>query len=383
MCGIVGIFGDLTFELKEAFEDLLVINSIRGNDSTGVATLTYQKDLLVVKDVGDPYVLLWDEKYKKLRNRGNLFLLGHGRAATKGKINHENAHPFRAGRIVGVHNGTLHGRDFKIGNQKFNTDSEWLINKIYRNGIEDVWENLSGAATLVWFDGEEETINFIRNDERPFSYGITEDEKTIIFASEFWMVQGICKKYGIKLKGSVLTPNPHNLFTVSQNIGKPLTIEWRELEHKSSVGFYKNRYYTPWEEDENYIREWPRTTKVETRIKNGVHIITPKKEDSKVVHIREMIDSLNDDMKEMEEVSKNQLNLPLDAKKRILESQETSSLEEFINHYRCCTWCGVSLEDQYDITRILNRYDALCSECAQCADDGAKEFVCLLTELKG
>ena len=94
MCGLVGVMGLLTFREEQVFADLLMVDSIRGLDSTGVAVVNHDKQLNVLKGTVLPQVLLDSEEYKELVKKKLRAMLGHNRSATMGNISAKNAHPF-------------------------------------------------------------------------------------------------------------------------------------------------------------------------------------------------------------------------------------------------------------------------------------------------
>src|SRR3546814_19849994 len=81
----------------------------RSQDSTGICSVTKNdNDWLTLKNVGNSYDMFSTKDFGDLMKRTHLMLFGHNRAATKGAVNQENAHPFNHGDIVGCHNGTLY-----------------------------------------------------------------------------------------------------------------------------------------------------------------------------------------------------------------------------------------------------------------------------------
>jgi hypothetical protein len=105
VCGLVGVFGDNFTRNKTIFEELLHIDQLRGQHSTGVAFLN-EKYTQVIKDIVTPEELSYYKKYQKAMNKEHLALMGHNRQATRGEIIQSNAHPFSHGSITLTHNGT-------------------------------------------------------------------------------------------------------------------------------------------------------------------------------------------------------------------------------------------------------------------------------------
>src|SRR5258706_5881404 len=78
------------------------LTQLRGNDSTGAVGVNNKGMAAWVKDIGPPSTLfssdVWKEFQKNLYSEGQL-VFGHGRAATRGDITIENAHPFAREKV--------------------------------------------------------------------------------------------------------------------------------------------------------------------------------------------------------------------------------------------------------------------------------------------
>ena len=198
MCGLVGVAGDIRGPEKKMFRDLLIFNQVRGFDSAGVVivptVVTPKQDpFTIVKDVG-PAQNLWEfDKDKIFDYRGGILqsakvLIGHNRAATLGKVNVDNAHPFEFGHIAGAHNGSLNLWCDLEDADKFDVDSKAIFRDIEVNGIDNTWKSFYGAAALSFWDEKAQTLNFIRNDQRPLYFAWSKDKKTLFWASEWEMI---------------------------------------------------------------------------------------------------------------------------------------------------------------------------------------------------
>lgn len=197
MCGIVGAAGDLTVKEERAFKDLLLINSLRGSDSTGVASVFRNDTVNLLKQVGDPYSLMDSKKYNGIFAMVPKVLIGHGRWATQGNVTRANAHPFELEKIIGCHNGTVKKFPFKDGNA-FETDSEAFLHHIEVMGIKDAIAKAVGAYALTWYNTQDKTMNFIRNRERPLSFTLNKAQTAMFWASEAWMLHGALQRNGIE-----------------------------------------------------------------------------------------------------------------------------------------------------------------------------------------
>jgi predicted glutamine amidotransferase len=222
MCGIVGIAGDLFSREELTMKRLLLLDSLRGMDSTGMAAVKLGgKKVEIAKRASHCFNLFDTKSFNEILSAPSaLAFIGHNRSATSGLIKDINAHPFQVDHITGVHNGTLEDKDKvmleDMVGQKFNVDSEALFAAIAMFGVKEVIPKLQkgkdsfkGAWSLVWWDSEDKTLNFLRNDHRPLWYCYSEDFKLIFWASEFWMLDAALQKsgtYSLFKKESEKTP---------------------------------------------------------------------------------------------------------------------------------------------------------------------------------
>ena len=197
MCGIIGVFSTANWGLHDdefkTFYNLLVADSARGEDGTGV----YWKDALDDKrwffKQADPthkaigkqalYDMISDAK----------FVVGHNRAATLGSIDTEHTHPFNHGSVLGVHNGTVHGWD-KLGlTDDALMDSDAIIKALGEadpdpEAVDEVLKKIStGAYALVWHDDRVDELRIVRNSQRPMF--IVSTDRAVWFGSELRMVE--------------------------------------------------------------------------------------------------------------------------------------------------------------------------------------------------
>jgi predicted glutamine amidotransferase len=219
MCGLCGVYGDITHQHKKVFNDLQFFSQKRGIDSTGVAVVPNNENVApsLMKTVGDLFD--WEDtfltslvkgqgSYRTITQADPLCLLGHHRAATIGGITEEFAQPLDYEHIIATHNGTVpkhHMREFSAYDYQKN-DSQILLESL--NDSYDTKTNKTpvsllgdtrGDWALVWFNKQDRTINMARNAGRPLLIALTEDCKTLFWASEYWMLQVAFAKNKLKL----------------------------------------------------------------------------------------------------------------------------------------------------------------------------------------
>ena len=214
MCGLVGIAGDTLGKCKDMFTELLVIDSLRGMHSTGAAVVRRWQDKIdLVKRPGPSHLLINDQEYKSALNPPAKVLLGHNRYATRGAHTKDNAHPFEFEHVVGAHNGTLDSWSSKKLhlNEKFDTDSEAIFAHINEYGIEDAVKYFAGAWALTWYDRRNNSVNFLRNSQRPLFYCYNKDHTAMMWASEIEMLDFVLKRNNVK-------EQDHAFYKVSQDV---------------------------------------------------------------------------------------------------------------------------------------------------------------------
>lgn len=238
ICGLVFAGGKHSLTASEIgiFRNMLAFDQLRGDHSTGLFGLFNglgeEREFRVRKDTleGVDFVrspLFFDAISRqvpgalatspKVTNYARV-MFGHNRYATMGEVNARNAHPFTHGKITLAHNGTLRNQSLLPESNRFKVDSENICYAIDKLGIAETVKLLDGAFALIWYNDAEQTLNFLRNDEREFHlfetttgdwFGCSEEKM-----GDWLLTRGKTKKY---LKQHFeLTPGVQYVFDVSR-----------------------------------------------------------------------------------------------------------------------------------------------------------------------
>ncbi len=167
---------------------LFILDLVRGHHSSGIATVNAKRETKLLKDIGTPFDLLKDNKFNDTIKGDLNVMMCHNRAATRGSVKPENAHPFHQGHIIGAHNGTIHSAHRMERGSSFEVDSQAIFNNIAHEGVLETIKKTNGAYALTWYDEQLHTFNIARNKERPLSFCFSKDMKTMFYASEPWML---------------------------------------------------------------------------------------------------------------------------------------------------------------------------------------------------
>lgn len=189
--------GDIDASDRLVFRDMLDVCQLRGRDSTGVINVNRQMQYGYYKNVGPPAFMFDRKSYAETIETGtHAALVGHCRHKTSGAVSRDNAHPFdfEDEGIIGVHNGTLQNYSKLDGYAYNKVDSEVLFNHLAYNGAENTFNQIEGAWACVWWDDEQETLNFIRNSERTLYFTWSADRRKMYWASEAWMFGAVERK---------------------------------------------------------------------------------------------------------------------------------------------------------------------------------------------
>lgn len=279
MCCLFGMLGNMiTSNEQNAMKYMSYLACFRGVDSTGVIIGTNEKkrpEVTWCKDTLTPPEFFHGSEYESLmlKARNVVLLAGHARAATKGLVTLENTHPFEARDIIGMHNGTIHTLATKPGG----TDSEAAMNLIATEGIQEtVNKSKNGAYAFMWVDTEKNTVNFIRNAQRPLWF-MRAPGNLVLWMSEKWMLGIVAAKMGWadnKVEYLNLIEDHHVVFKLGDThcktaVTKPKEEPWSYQRQPLKVDdLFKNTHHT------STPNAYPYQVKAEPGTRYGT--ITPK-----------------------------------------------------------------------------------------------------------
>ena len=238
MCGIVGMVSQYQTgfwnQHSSIFTNMLVCDSVRGPDSTGVFGVKKSGNVKYLKTKGNPFEMVELSEYKKFKDgiySDFSMVVGHNRKATIGKISDETAHPFQEGNLILVHNGTLFNHK-SLTKQEVEVDSQAIVHSFVENGYKESLKEIDGAFALVWYDADDKLLRLVRNDKRPL--GLVETDSAWYFASEPGMLAWLLSRENIK---------PKQLVPCEPGVVYSFSNDKRAIYEEEKVELYKPKSY--------------------------------------------------------------------------------------------------------------------------------------------
>lgn len=372
MCGIVGFMGRANRARLNAFHDMLIWGVVRGSHATGAVGIR-NKPYEIVKAPVQPLELMSTQRYAtEIDNMANYCVIGHNRYATSGhKDSEDNAHPFNKGNIILVHNGTV--RKFGLPDaDKFDCDSEAITNAIDKLGIDEAWKLVDGAATLVWWDIQQQALNIISNGTRPIFFSLEENGEAIFFSSELDFHKMAMRRWKLKIhRGESMFPEKDILYTFKYKDKSRMELsgEQRQLipysvPVKTNVHHYPSSYNKHWykgDDDDysNYESNALPNRYVPDRVKDPGS--------GKLYDINTQKEILRDEEKPAPEVVNNP-RFQSDPYTRRTPQEKYCTEAYFHNTYKGCCFCGASLETEFEESVVIDDRKACCENCFSTAE---------------
>ena len=226
MCGIVGFINTTNGYIQGVngvIPDMLAVGTIRGSDSTGLMKVMGNK-VSWMKDAVPGWEFVQQVKVDQfIAGMGSAsFVVGHNRWGTRGEASAKNAHPFEHKHICLVHNGTV-ARVDDLDKKGADVDSEMIAMSLASQGVQETTNHLWGAYSLVWYDSDKHTLNFLRNKDRPMWF-LTTQQKATFFCSEPQMGQWCAERRGFKVL-TAESSEVDKLYSFTDGNGVPEVVE--------------------------------------------------------------------------------------------------------------------------------------------------------------
>jgi len=241
MCGLFGYITPSpkveTSKFKSFFNQALIVDSLRGEDSTGVLLVNEDDSVFSYKKALAGYDFKWLSKYcTTLFKASPRVAMGHNRWASMGAVTHATAHPFKYGHINLSHNGTLSNHRMLDKENNSKTDSDFLAYSFSTIGVLETLKVIRGSFAITWVDTDLGTFNIVRNSEREL-YTCKTTNHSLLYASEKGLLSWITERNKITVTAPELLPEK----------------EWHQINIKTgAIDVIKVEFIAPYSSNQSY-----------------------------------------------------------------------------------------------------------------------------------
>lgn len=258
MCGLVGWYSSSAngfhFKEREAFQDMVYMDALRGVDATGVMYGTLRGDIQIHKEASPAPVFLDSKEWEKTSNElfgSGVWAFAHNRAATRGSKSDENSHPFNIDdKIILMQNGTYLGSHHHHKNTEVDTEACAHV-FAESSSVQEAISKINAAYAFIWCNVEESSINLLRNKERPLWWALTE-AGSYVFSSEPGILSAATSRRGVALKEGPKEVPVGEHWKITKEKGQiNIVKEMLDVSYKGSFR-QDDDEYTSWWASRNY-----------------------------------------------------------------------------------------------------------------------------------
>lgn len=230
MCGLYGYITRknvvLSPQQKEKRTNALIGLGLsmqnRGTDSAGIVGIC-NNDFCIVKKAMSFRQLANQKQFKSLMEKSPNVVLGHTRLGTVGAKIDRNAHPFKKGKIIGTHNGSVGNWKTlveELQQPEIEVDSEVIFSQLekHNNNYKEALKTLYGMFAIVWLSTDNPNkVYFVREDNPLFMVKIPEIG-TYFWCSTFYELQTVIgSSFGIYNR-EIISIKKNCVYEIDENL---------------------------------------------------------------------------------------------------------------------------------------------------------------------